>query len=46
MNHPTRIAAIASLGAVACASLVGCAGQDAEGGEGDLGTVTVGFLPS
>ncbi|HJA05425.1 MAG TPA: glycine betaine ABC transporter substrate-binding protein [Candidatus Microbacterium stercoravium] len=46
MNRPGRIVAIASLGAAACAMLAGCTSEDAEGADGDLGTITVGFLPS
>lgn len=46
MNRPIRITAIATLGAVAATSLAGCASDDAQGSEGGLGTITVGFLPS
>lgn len=49
MNRRTRMIAATGLGALACASLVSCAGDDAGAnadGSKNLGTITVGFLPS
>lgn len=43
MNRSIRITAVA-LAAIAAGSLAGCADAETEGG--DLGTITIGFLPS